>query len=101
MSAFTDIFARKKEFVLSKQSLRAGTSVGANIHEAVHGQSRRDFGAKMNIALNEISETEYWLNWLHATDSLSNSAYQFIHTDCVELLKILTAISKTVTPHEP
>ncbi len=90
----------RKEFVLSKQLLRAGTSVGANIHEALHGQTRRDFGAKMNISLKEISETEYWLNLLHATDYLTDSAYQSIHTDCVELLKILTAISKTVTPHE-
>lgn len=90
----------KKEFVLSKQLLRAGTSVGANVHEALHGQTRRDFGAKMNIALNEISETEYWLNLLHATAYLTDPEHQSIHTDCVELLKILTAISKSVTPHE-
>lgn len=77
----------RKEFVLSKQLLRAGTSIGANVHEAIHGQSRRDFGAKMNIALKETSETEYWLNLLQATDYLTNSEYQSIHYDCVELLK--------------
>ncbi|MCL2698609.1 MAG: four helix bundle protein, partial [Oscillospiraceae bacterium] len=61
----------KKEYVLSKQLLRSGTSVGANVKEAIRGQSKADFTAKMNIALKEISETEYWLEILHETNYLN------------------------------
>ena len=58
----------KKEYVIAKQLLKSGTSIGANVKEAVRGQSKADFSAKMNIALKEASETEYWLDILHATD---------------------------------
>ncbi|MCY7351312.1 MAG: four helix bundle protein, partial [Cytophagaceae bacterium] len=68
----------KKEYVLSKQVLRAGTSIGANVHEAIHGQSRKDFHAKMNIALKEASEMEYWLLLLQATDYLDDAAFKSI-----------------------
>ncbi|MCY7349993.1 MAG: four helix bundle protein, partial [Cytophagaceae bacterium] len=63
-------------------------------HEAIHGQSRKDFHAKMNIALKEASEMEYWLLLLQATDYLDDAAFKSIHTDCEELLKILVTIVK-------
>ena len=75
----------KKEFVLSKQLLRCGTSIGANVSEAIRGQSKADFGAKMNIALKEASETEY----------LTDVQYESIMIDCKEINKILTTIVKT------
>ena len=88
--------SQKKEYVLSKQLLRSGTSIGANVKEAVRGQSKADFYAKMNIALKEASETEYWLELLHETDYLSEKEFESIYSDCQELLKILMAITKTM-----
>ena len=85
----------KKEFVLSKQLLRAGTSIGANIAEAEQAQSKADFVSKMNIALKEAVETNYWLRLLQATDYLSETEFTSIHSDCRELEKMLTAIVKT------
>jgi four helix bundle protein len=85
----------KKEFVMSKQLLRCGTSIGANIYEANNGQSRKDFLAKMYIAFKEASETEYWLTLLHRTDYLTKQQGESILTDCIELKKILTAIIKS------
>ena len=85
----------KKEFTLSKQLLRSGTSVGANVKEALRGQSKADFSAKMSIALKEISETEYWLEILHETNYLSKTQFSSIYSDCQELLKILHSIVKT------
>ena len=84
----------KKEFVLSKQLLRAGTSIGANIAEAEQAQSKADFISKMNIALKETVETNYWLRLLQATDYLSETEFTSIHSDCRELEKMLTAIIK-------
>ena len=85
----------KKDFVLSKQLLRAGTSIGANIAEAEQAQSKADFISKMNIALKEAVETDYWLRLLQATDYLSETEFTSIHSDCRELEKMLTAIIKT------
>ena len=82
----------KHEYILSKQLIRSGTSIGANIKEAIRGQSNADFTAKMNIALKEASKTEYWLDLLHKSDYLTNEQFDSIHSDCVEILKILTAI---------
>ena len=84
--------SEQKEFVMSKQILRSGTSIGANVHEAVYGQSKRDFTAKMSIALKEAAETEYWLELLHKTEYLQTEAYESIVADCKELCKLLTAI---------
>ena len=84
-----------KECVLSKQILRSGTSIGANIHEAVQAQSRGDFISKMSIALKEASETEYWLDLLHETDFISPDEYKSISNDCSEINKILISIIKT------
>ncbi len=85
----------RKEYVLSKQALRSGTSIGANVKEAVRGQSKADFYAKINIALKEASETEYWLELLHESEYLPSDAFDSIYADCQELLKLLMSISKT------
>ena len=87
---------QQHEFILSKQLLRSGTSIGANVKEAIRGQSRADFYAKMNIALKEASESEYWLELLHASGYIPNTnAYQSIYTDCQEIISLLVAITKT------
>ena len=85
----------KREYVLSKQILRSGTSIGANVKEGVRGQSKADFISKMAIALKEASETEYWLELLYKTDYLNENQYNSINSDCEELIKILMSIVKT------
>ena len=90
----------KHEFVLSKQILRSGTSIGANVKEAIRGQSTADFIAKMNIALKEASETEYWIELLAETDYISREMSASILADCIELIKLLTSIVKTAKEGE-
>ena len=85
----------KREYVISKQLLRSGTSIGANVREGVYGQSKSDFTAKMSIALKEASESEYWLELLYETEYLSKEEYDSIRADCGEIAKMLTAIVKT------
>ena len=85
----------KKEQVLSKQLLRCGTSIGANIAEAQQAQSRPDFISKLNIALKEAAETDYWLCLLHETDYLSNKEFTSIISDCREIEKMLVSIVKS------
>ncbi len=85
----------KKEYILSKQILRSGTSIGANVKEAIRGQSKADFYAKMNIALKEASETEYWLELLHESNYIDDKSFNDIYFDCQELLKLLMSITKT------
>ncbi len=85
----------KKEFILSKQLLRSATSIGANVKEAVRGQSSKDFRSKLSIALKEASETEYWLELLVETDYISKTQFDTIQADCVEIIKILTSILNT------
>ena len=84
----------KKEFVLSKQLLRSGTSIGANVSEAQKAQTKADFNAKMIIALKEANETFYWLRLLHRTDFLSTEEFRSVEADITEILAILTAICK-------
>ena len=86
--------AERKEYTLSNQLLRAGTSIGANVSEAQQDQSRPDFLSKMNIALKEAVETEYWLRLLEATDYLTTAEFASIHADCEELVKILVTAVK-------
>ena len=81
----------KKETILSKQLLRSGTSIGANIREAVYAESHLDFIHKYSISLKECSETEYWLYLLQQTEYISDEEYESINTDCLEILKLLTA----------
>ena len=85
----------KKEFVLSKQLLRSGTSIGANIAEAEQAQSAADFISKMSIALKEASETKYWIRLLASTSYLTEAESVSILNDCVELEKILVSIIKS------
>ena len=87
---------QKKEYILSKQLLRSGTSIGANVAESQQAQSRADFLAKLNISLKEASETEYWLRLLHATGYLQDIEFQSVYDDCVEIGKLLTAIIKSL-----
>ena len=84
----------KKEFVMSKQLLRCGTSIGANVAEAQRGQSKADFNAKMNIALKEANEAHYWLRLLHKTEYLSDPEFHSILSDAEEILKLLKAICR-------
>ena len=85
----------KKEYVLSKQLLRSGTSIGANIREALQAQGKRDFLSKLNIALKEANEALYWIELLHATDYLDDTQRESIHSDCNEIISILVSIVKT------
>ena len=86
--------SEKKEFVLSKQLLRNGTSIGANVAEAQKAQTRPDFNAKMNIALKEANETEYWLKLLYKTEYLTESEFDNIGKDIKEIIAILVSICK-------
>ena len=85
----------KREYVLSKQVLRSGTGIGANVHEAQRAQSKKDFIAKMSIASKEACETEYWLELLHETGYIDDTAFESIASDCSELSKLLISITKT------
>ena len=93
----------KKEYVLAKQILRSGTSIGANIAESEYAQSRKDFLSKLYIALKECAETLYWLDLLYETEYLSEREYQSLGSDCEELRKMLSLSTKTIseekTPH--
>ena len=95
VKAYKYLIAEKKEFVLSKQLLRAGTSIGANVAEANQGQSRPDFISKLSIALKESVETEYWLNLLRDSDYLTSEQTASLLVDCRELIRILTSSIKT------
>jgi len=86
----------KKEFVLSKQILRCGTSIGANVAEAEYGISKKDFQAKMYIALKECAETLYWLELLYSCEYLSKEEHMSLFDDCDELRRILSSITKTI-----
>ena len=86
----------KRELVLSKQLLRSGTSIGANLWEARYAQSTADFISKLTISLKEASETSYWLSLLFDTGYLTKKEYISIADDCDELLKLLTSIIKSI-----
>ena len=88
------LVSEKREFVLSNQLLRSGTSIGANVREGSVGQTKADFYAKMNIALKEACETEYWLELLHESGYIDTQMFNGYYTECDELVSILTAITK-------
>ena len=92
---YQHLSVKKKEFVLSKQVLRSGTSIGANVEEAIGGQSRADFVAKLSIAYKEARETSYWLRLLKDTEYLTETEFESIHADAEELCRIIGAIQKT------
>ena len=95
VNLYKHLIQEKKEYVLSKQMLRSGISVGANIEEGIAGQSKRDFIAKLQISLKEIRETHYWLRLLTATKYLTEKETKNIIKECKEIMNILTAILKT------
>ncbi len=86
----------KKEYILSKQLLRSGTSIGANLAESECAISRNDFLSKVYIALKETSETLYWLELLKRTDYLTENQYESISSDAEELRRMLSATTKTM-----
>lgn len=90
----------KKEFVLSKQLLRSGTSIGANVEEAIGGQSRKDFYAKLTIAYKEARETKYWIRLLTDTSFLEKEDSSSLLNDIEELLRIIGSIQKTIKNKE-
>ena len=92
---YKHLIANKKEYVLSKQVLRSGTSIGALVKEAEHAQSKADFINKMNVALKEANETEYWLMLMKDSDYLDEKSFSSIHADISELIKLLASIVKT------
>lgn len=85
----------KKEFILSKQLLRSGTSIGAMIREAEHAESKSDFIHKLAIAQKEANESIYWLELLKATDYLNEKEFENINNDAISILKLITSILKT------
>ena len=89
---YQHLSGKKKEFVLSKQILRSGTSIGANFEEAHGAQSDLDFQAKISIAYKEARETSYWLRLLKASNYLTEKQFNSIYPDCEELIKITTSI---------
>jgi four helix bundle protein len=86
---------KQKEFILSKQVVRSGTSIGANVEEACSGQSKKDFIAKMHISLKEAKETHYWLRLLYQSEYLQQDMFESIIADCDELILLLTRILQT------
>jgi four helix bundle protein len=85
----------KNEFVISKQLLKSGTSIGALIRESEHSESKSDFIHKLAIAQKETNESLYWLELLFSTDIISKEQFESINNDAVEIIKILTAIIKS------
>lgn len=94
VNLYKHLTGEKKEFVLSKQLLRSGTSIGANVAEAQKAQSTADFNAKMNIALKEANETHYWLRLMNKTEYLTDKEFESIEADIKEIIAILISICK-------
>lgn len=96
VNAYKYLLKEHKEFVLSKQFLRSGTSIGANVEEAIGGQSRNDFAAKLAIAYKEARETKYWIKLLHATGYFDKDQSESLLNDAEELLRIIGKIRVTL-----
>ncbi len=95
VNLYKHLTAEKKEYTISKQLLKSGTSIGANVCEGEQGQSKADFYAKMSIALKEAKETYYWLRLLYATDYMTEKEFNSIENDIKEIIALLTSICKT------
>ena len=95
VKAYRYLKEEQNEYVLSKQMLRSGTSIGANCKEAIYAQSTLDFINKLSIAPKEASETEYWLDLLHDSQYIDNKSFESIHNENIEIIKLLTSIIKT------
>lgn len=101
IKAYKYLCDEKKEFVLSKQLLRAGTSIGANVEEAIGGQSEKDFFAKISISYKEARETRYWIRLLTDSGYITETQSVSLLNDCEELQKIITAIQRTIKSRNP
>lgn len=95
VNLYRHLITEKKEYVMSKQLLKSGTSIGANVSEGEQGQSKADFHSKMCIALKEANETYYWLRLLFATEYLTEKEYLSMEPDIKEIIALLTSICKT------
>jgi len=93
---YTSLCNERREFVMSKQTLRCGKSIGANITESIYGQSKTDFISKMSIAQKEANETEYWLELLHESDYITNEQFNSIMVDVEEIQKMLASTTMTM-----
>ena len=87
---------QKHEHILSKQLLRCGTSIGANVKEGAFAQSKADFTSKMFIAQKECAETEYWLELLYESEFINKSEFESIYADCQEVMRLIVASTKTL-----
>ena len=96
INCYKYLVEEQHEYIMSKQLLRCGTSIGANTRESKNAQSRNDFLSKLCIALKEADETDYWLDLLHATNYIDNELFDSLERDCTEIIKILTSIIKTL-----
>ncbi|NNK73013.1 MAG: four helix bundle protein [Flavobacteriaceae bacterium] len=96
VNIYKHLTEEKKEYILSKQLLRSGTSIGANVEEAIGGQSRRDFYSKLSIAYKEARESHYWIRILSDTDYLDRKSAADLLSQVNEILKIIGSIRNTV-----
>ena len=96
INCYKYLIEEQHEYIMSRQLLRCGTSIGANTRESKNAQSRNDFLSKLCIALKEADETDYWLDLLHATNYIDNELFDSLERDCTEIIKILTSIIKTL-----
>ena len=94
INCYKYLYSEKHEFVMSKQLLRCGTSIGANTIESKNAQSRPDFLSKLNIALKEADETSYWLDLLNVCNYLNDESFNSLNKDCREIIGLLTSIIK-------
>ncbi|GAA4939482.1 four helix bundle protein [Algibacter agarivorans] len=95
VNLYKELAYNKKEYVMSRQLLKSGTSIGANVREAEYAQSKPDFTGKMSISLKEANETDYWLDLLHATDFINEEEFKIFKPKSTEMLKLLVSIVKT------
>ena len=95
VNLYKHLSVEKRELILSKQLLRSGTSIGANVAEGERAQSKADFYAKMSVALKEANETEYWLRLLYKTEYLTKKQFDSVHSDITEIIAILMSICKS------
>ena len=100
VNLYKHLITEKKEYVMSKQLLKSGTSIGANVSEGEQGQTKADFHSKMCIALKESNETYYWLRLLFATEYLTEKEYLSMETDIKEIIALLTSICKTTQQNQ-
>ena len=96
VNVYKYLISQKKEYVLSKQLLKCGTSIGANVEEAIGGQSEADFYAKITIAYKETRETGYWLRLMYETDYLKRDEFESLISDCDEIVRIIEKIQLSI-----